>query len=187
MGRAKKQAQHELRQTQPCPKILLRQEHYDEGAWEKVRVQVRLPRTCTSDSTDDGGPYLQVPVRSVHVRVSSQSEAELRRCPHWNTIHDGQHISSPYLLLDQSECQLVFEHCSSVHAYDAAPSRSRHIAYWIVSALCMTSVWRVARLVASVGDQIRMDCARCYMNVQRYDDLQDVLYSTKLYSERKNG
>ena len=165
MGRAEKQAQHELRQTQPCPKILLRQEHNDQGAWEEVRIQVRFPRTCTSDSADNGRSYLQVPVRSVHVRVSSQSEAELRRCPHWHTIHDGKHFSCSYLLLDKSECQFVFEHCSSIDAYNATPSRSCHIAYWFVSSLCMTSVWRVARLVVSAGDQVRMDCARCHIDI----------------------
>ena len=51
MGRTKKQTQHELRQTEQSTSLLLRQKHYDENPRKKIRLQIRLSRTCTIKPT----------------------------------------------------------------------------------------------------------------------------------------
>ncbi|CAM4695903.1 unnamed protein product, partial [Lepidochelys olivacea] len=62
LGRAQEQAQHELRQAEPGPALLLRQEHHDQGAREALRLQVRLPGHQPGPAEPPGrGAPLQVP------------------------------------------------------------------------------------------------------------------------------
>ncbi|GIY19209.1 transcriptional regulator Erg [Caerostris extrusa] len=96
-------------------------------------------RPGAGDAAYGSRPYLQVPVGPVHVGLPPQSQAELCGTPHGYTLDHRQHIPGPHLLLDQSECQPVFEHCGGVHPHDASPPRTCDVTHRILPALCMTT------------------------------------------------
>lgn len=80
VGTAQVQAQHELRQAFTRTPLLLRQEHYDEGARQEVRLQVRLPRTHAAVEPAVGRlarRTLQVPDRRSAV-PQLRTQAQLR-------------------------------------------------------------------------------------------------------------
>lgn len=99
-----------LKVASVCLQVLLRQEHYDEGARQEVRVQVRLPGIGSRDAASGGrSGGVQVPERAVHVRLRA-CQAE----PHATAGSVGLSFRSRWslpigveLLVDESRRQLV--------------------------------------------------------------------------------
>ncbi|XP_068035643.1 transcriptional regulator ERG isoform X3 [Anomalospiza imberbis] len=81
LGRAEEQAQHELRQAEPRPALLLRQEHHDQGARQALRLQIRLPRHRPGAAASPPGVvHVQIPVGPALHELVPRAPAEDELC-----------------------------------------------------------------------------------------------------------
>ena len=116
LGGAQVQAQHELRQAEPSPALLLRQEHHDQGARQAIRLQVRLRRPHPGATVQrgflglqEGVPAGAFPVLPPQVPPSPSTQpASPSRPPHG--LARIRVLSTPEFLLAEPQQQLFLRH-----------------------------------------------------------------------------